>query len=106
MLFGIIEAGRAIFQYNVLSSAAREGARFAIVRGADSGRTVSEADVRTWVQARAVGITPTVTVTWTPNKSPGSTVRVQVQHTFNSLVPLIPIRNRQMTASSRMTILR
>jgi len=33
LLFGIIEAGRFVFYYEVLSNATREGARYAIVNG-------------------------------------------------------------------------
>lgn len=36
LLFGIIEAGRFVFYYEVLNNATREGARYAIVNGASS----------------------------------------------------------------------
>src|SRR6186997_2449361 len=36
LLFGIIEAGRFIFYYEVLNNATREGARYAIVNGANT----------------------------------------------------------------------
>ena len=36
LLFGIIEAGRFIFYYETLNNATREGARYAIVNGANS----------------------------------------------------------------------
>jgi len=36
LLFGIIEAGRFIFYYETLSHAPREGARYAIVNGANT----------------------------------------------------------------------
>ena len=36
LLFGIIEVGRFIFYYEVLSNATREGARYAIVNGSSS----------------------------------------------------------------------
>ncbi len=36
LMLGTIEAGRFIFFYEVLNNAAREGARYAIVHGADS----------------------------------------------------------------------
>jgi len=36
LLFGIIEAGRFIFYYESLSHATREGARYAIVNGANT----------------------------------------------------------------------
>ena len=36
LLFGIIEGGRFVFYYEVLNSATREGARFAIVHGSNA----------------------------------------------------------------------
>ena len=36
LLFGIIEAGRFIFYYETLNNATREGARYAIVNGANT----------------------------------------------------------------------
>lgn len=36
LLFGIVEVGRFIFYYEVLNNATREGARYAIVNGANS----------------------------------------------------------------------
>ena len=36
MIFGMIDAGRAVWNYNTLSQATREGTRYAIVHGADS----------------------------------------------------------------------
>ena len=36
VLFGIIEAGRFIFYYETLNNATREGARYAIVNGANT----------------------------------------------------------------------
>ena len=36
LLFGIIEVGRFIFYYEILNNATREGARYAIVNGANS----------------------------------------------------------------------
>ena len=36
LLFGIIEVGRFVFYYEVLNNATREGARYAIVNGANS----------------------------------------------------------------------
>ena len=36
LLFGIIEAGRFIFYYEMLNNATREGARYAIVQGSNA----------------------------------------------------------------------
>ena len=39
LVFGIMEFGRAIWIYGTVAHVAREGTRFAIVRGSESGRT-------------------------------------------------------------------
>ena len=89
LTFGLVEFGRAIFDYSLVSSLAREGVRFASVRGSASGHAAIEADVSTYVQGKAAGLPVTVTTTWTPNKKPGSTVSVQVQYTFRSVAPVL-----------------
>ena len=44
LLFGIIEAGRFIFYYETLNNATREGARYAIVNGANSTSSAARPD--------------------------------------------------------------
>ena len=41
LLFSIIEFGRAVYYVQMLNNAAREGARYAIVNGADSSNCIS-----------------------------------------------------------------
>lgn len=102
LVFAIVEGSRAIYHYNIIASVAREGTRFAAVRGAGSGRVVSEADVRTYVQSRSLGLNPTVTVTWTPtSKAAGSTVQVTVTHTFTTLVHLSRVGTISMSSTAR-----
>ena len=93
MLFGILDFGRAVYGYNLVSAAAREGARYAMVRGATSGRTASAATVATYVRTWAIGIPTsdlTVNTTWSPDSQPGSTVNVNVQYNFKPLGPYMP----------------
>ncbi len=93
LLFGIIEAGRFIFYYEILNNATREGARYAIVNGAnsitscaDGGPTGPPApnttscdpagdDVRQAVRDAAIGTLGTgvaVTPTWFADNGRGS----------------------------------
>jgi Flp pilus assembly protein TadG len=103
LMFGITEFGRAVWLYSTLSHASREAARFAIVRGAESGRAVSETDVETFVQNRAPGLQDAdVTTTWEPNNLAGSVVEVQVQTTFEPVVGIIP--SIPMSSTSRLVI--
>lgn len=100
---GILEMGRAVWAFNSLSHAAREGARFAIVRGGQSGRTATGADVQTYVRSRIESFSPVnVFTTWSPDDQPGSVVEVEVQYTFQPAVPLFP--SIPLTTRSRMVI--
>jgi|SRR5688572_24868659 len=99
--FSIMEGSRAIYYYNVLGSLAREGTRFAAVRGSTSGRATTEAAVRAHLQAKSMGLNPTVTVTWNPvTMAPNSTVTVLVQHTFTTIVPIVSLPTMNMSATA------
>src|ERR1700735_2630263 len=78
-LFGIIETGLMLYTYHFLSEAAREGTRYAIVRGSSAGGpcpaytspptcAVTEAQITTYVEKLGFpGIDPskmTVTTTY------------------------------------------
>jgi Flp pilus assembly protein TadG len=102
MIFGIMEFGRAIWASGSVAHAAREGTRYAIVRGEESGRTATASDIETYVQSRA-GLSPVeVTTTWEPNKKPGSVVQVTVRYDFQPAVPFVP--PMVFTSTSRMVI--
>ena len=103
VLFGIMEFGRAVWTYGTAAHAAREGARYAIVRGSESGRAASAGDVANYVQGMATGITEmTVTTTWQPDNNPGSVVQVRVDCPFRPVLPMIP--SITLTSTSRMVI--
>src|SRR4026208_1684579 len=92
VLFAIIEAGRFIFYYETLNNATREGARYAIVNGANTlgcatgpaapGPTPGDTsgdDVRDRVRNAAFGVMGTGIVVdpeWDPDNGRGSTVTV------------------------------
>jgi Flp pilus assembly protein TadG len=118
LLFTTIEAGRFIFYYETLSNATREGARYAIVNGANTlgcpsgppapGSTAcdtSGANVVTRVKQSALGVlNPTVTPTWDPNNGRGSTVRVAASFVYRSLIPLVPLPPITVSAESSLVI--
>ena len=93
--FGTIEFGRMILDYNIVSNAAREGVRWAAVRGAGSGRTATADQVKDYVVSKSVGLlsTTNVVVTWPTNKAVGSVVQVQVSYSFTPIVTLLPQGN-------------
>ncbi|HUR20586.1 MAG TPA: TadE/TadG family type IV pilus assembly protein, partial [Vicinamibacterales bacterium] len=106
--FGTIEFGRMILDYNIVSNAAREGVRYASVRGAASGRTASASDVQTYVVSRSVGLLSAsdVTVTWPTNKAVGSIVQVQVTYSFTPIVTLLPQTAVSLSSTTKAYILR
>src|SRR2546426_2791104 len=72
LTFGIVDAGRLIYTYNVVSSSAREGGRYAGVRGGTSGRDATTADITAYVQSKTAGIPDNVAATWNPAHQPGT----------------------------------
>jgi Flp pilus assembly protein TadG len=99
LLFGIVEMGRMVLVYTSIANAARAGARYAIVHGANrTGSGVngpsgpgSTAQVQTVVQNFAsVGLLDTskltITVSYSKSNSVGSTVSVTVAYPYDPLV--------------------
>lgn len=108
LVFGIIQFGRAIWQYNTVSNLAQEGARWASVHGSSSATPATAAQLQTFVESRSVGIP--VTVTATPANpsgvAPGSTITVRVQSSFNAAVGLIPSATLNLESTAKMIVAR
>jgi Flp pilus assembly protein TadG len=130
-LFGVIETGFALYSYHFISEAAREGTRYAIVRGSTAGTSTcaapgpptciaQSADIQTYVKGLGFpGINPgnmTVTPTWSayanasscpaagPCNSPGNLITIQVQYSFPLTVPFIPAHTFAMSSTAAMII--
>ena len=73
LLFGIIEAGRFIYYYEILSNATREGARYAIVNGAGSSEVPHrwQASCSSVLTSRQLGQTTTSTAPEASARPPG-----------------------------------
>ena len=131
LLFGIIEAGRFIVYYETLSPAPREGARFAIVNGANTlgcptgpaapGTSACDADgsdVVVEVRQAAVGMPSggiSVQRCWwyvacdfgtygDGDNARGANVTVAASYTYSSLIPLVPLPPITVTAESSLVI--
>lgn len=127
MMFGVIDFARALYTYHFVANAAREGTRYAIVRGATCNPALSgcEAEslnsIPSYVQglSTGIGIDPSlvsVTATWpgppsTPNGTtnctndqPGCLVQVQVTYPFKFIFPLMPTQTCTIgTGASQVT---
>lgn len=126
LLFAIIEGGRFMIFYEVLNNATREGARYAIVNGANTlGCSTGPAapnsvpcdtagdNVTARVRSSAFGVLGTgvdVFPEWLkPDGTPGDngrgmTVTVRAEYAYHSLVPLVPLPAFVITAESTLVI--
>lgn len=123
LLIGVMMTSMLLFSYHFISEAAREGTRYAIVRGAkctswSTACPASQTDVQTYIQGLGYPIINsaniTATTSWpdtsspncnTQSNSPGCRVQVQVKYPFTlsiPFVPTIPIVN--MSSTSVMVI--
>lgn len=105
ILFAIIDFGRYVYYVQILNNAAREGARYAIVHGANSLLRTGPPDdpsgaavidvVRTYaigVIGRADASVLAIVPTWDPaNNHRGTKVTVEVTYGFDSVIPVVPI---------------
>ncbi len=103
MVFGIIEFGRAIFAKSLVTAAAREGVRYAIVRGSSSGAATDSSGIATFVQGRTQLSPITVRPAWEDaSKDPGKWVQVTVSYNY---VPIVPILGaKTVTGISRQVV--
>jgi len=120
VLFGIVEFGLVIWQYNALADLSQEGARWASVHGADSSTPASTSAVQDYVRSRAVTIA-TVTVTTTSIDSAqacttvdtapstlhaGDGVCVKVTIPFTRLTTLVSASPATLQSQSQMVMAR
>src|SRR5687767_3614651 len=102
ILLGIAEFAMANWAKASVADAAREGTRYAIVRGANSGQSVTAAQIQTYVQGRSSLRPITVTTVWDPNSIAGSTVSVTVSYNFRRVGLMIPTKT--LSSTSKMVM--
>ena len=122
LMFGIVDFGRAFYTYDLVSHMARQGARWAIVRGsqcsgldhcpAQQGST----DILPYVQSLSEGATNASQISATltfpscagasggASDAPGCVAQVTVSYPFNFLLPFVHSGQITMTSSSQMVI--
>ena len=107
VFIGIVEFGRGVWTYTTVAHAARQGARFAMVRGTVGAATTDQ--IRAIVAQNAVGLNSgdlTVTPQWLPDRRRGSVVQVRVQYPFRFIAaPLLGVQEQiQFASTARMAI--
>jgi len=108
ILFGILEFGQAVWQYNLVAHAVRQGTRYAMVHGANAKTHATSTDIATVVKNQMPGTDGSkvnVTVTW-PNgdNKPGSPVKVTVSYPFTFMGPYVPTGTYTLQSTSQMII--
>jgi len=83
LFFGIFEFGLAYWSKNAAAADAREGARYAIVRGSTSSNVATVDSIRAFIKQRTSLRTLgpdsiRVYATWPTNNNPGSMVQVSI----------------------------
>jgi len=107
LTFGAIDGGRAMLTFNSVEKLAKEGARFASVRGSEYSSPATQADVRDYVKGRATGLDRAkvnVNVTWNPDNDPGSVVAVRVTYAFDTM--FLPFATLNFDRTSTLNIMR
>lgn len=96
LLLGVFEIGRMVLVYTTVANAARIGARYAVVHGADSSVTVSQVQgvVKNYLGAAPLDTTRsglTINVTYAGSSNAiGSTVTVQVVYPYDPFTTYFP----------------
>ena len=108
VFLGILEFGLASWAKNSAAADAREGARYAIVRGSASSNIATVDSVRKFVKQRTSLDTlgpdsVRVYAVWPTNNSPGSMVQISVAHHVPRRGPFIG--DHTDSVSSKMVIL-
>jgi Flp pilus assembly protein TadG len=129
MFIGIIEMALALYTYDFISEAAREGARYAMVRGSSctslTNCGATPAQIQTYLQGLALGGSAsaqhmTVTTTWltasttipttwtscgaTECNAQGNAVKVTVSYAFPLTLPWLTKSTLNMSSTSQMVI--
>jgi Flp pilus assembly protein TadG len=120
VMFGIMDFGRALYTYGFVANAAREGARWAIVRGSKCTlldhcpAQQGSSDIQTYVQSLSEGAmnasnikatltfpSPSCTST---NNAPGCVAEVTVSYPFTFIAPFVSNLKITMSSTSEMVI--
>lgn len=111
LVMGTIDVGRAVWNYNTLAQATREGTRYAIVHGSDSSDPSSPDDdqaIKDVVEKYGAGLSSdslTVTTDWPDGgNAPGNHVTVTSEYTFTPIFNFLGAISIDMSSSSTMEI--
>ena len=106
-IFGVLQFGLAIWNYNLVSGLAQDGARYAAVHGQKSGSPKTLAQLDTYIQGLAYGLTVSTTGSDNPSViGPGLPVTVTVSYTLATGGGVLPLWNIPISSTAKMTVTR
>jgi Flp pilus assembly protein TadG len=116
LIFVFIEFCMLFYTYEMISEAARQGTRYAMVRGASCPSTatptceVNAAAVNTYVSGlkwpNVGGGTVTPNTTYPDgDEAAGHHVQVQVTYTYHVVLPFVPNKSFSLSSTSKVTII-
>ncbi len=94
LIFAAFDLGGAVWTYTTVTHAAKQATRFATIHGAQNrvkdanGVDITDLKIKQIAKASAPGLDPTamtVNVSWLPDNSRGSNVKVDVSYDHNFL---------------------
>ena len=106
VVYGIMEFGRIVASYNILSGAVKEGVRYAVVHGSKSSSAATSTDIQTIVRNWSIGLDTSsvnVTTSWPSGNAPGDPVKVTASYTVTPFTGLI-LGNLTLQSTSQMVI--
>lgn len=111
LLLGMEEFGRMVFAFDFVSQGAAEGARYASMHASTTcpaSSPGSSSALTTYVDQWASGLNPnsiTVTLSCSPNNTPGSNVQVTVTYAWTAVVGKIVPGSINLSNSTTLLIL-
>jgi Flp pilus assembly protein TadG len=90
IIYGIVEVSHFAYLRTTMENVSHDAVRYATVHSSQSGTPATSSDITTFAsnELSSLGLNPNgtggtaVTVTYTPDNSPGSTVKVQISYPF------------------------
>ena len=108
LIFGCVRFSIIFFGYSNAAYASQAAVRYAVVHGANSSTPCTAATLTNIVTPLLWGApsnSVTVTSTWSPDTSAGSTVTVRVSILYRTLIPFSSLSTVPVGASAQGTIL-
>ena len=107
-IVGVMDFGRGIWAYNLVSHAARAGVRYAMVHGSQSANPATAAEIEAIARKQAFFLEQsnlTVTTTWEdPSQDAGSDVEVRVLFRFTPLLGVFEAGTFHLGSKSKNVI--